>query len=386
MQRVILSVEPVRYPLTGIGRYALELSRQLPKVYPKEYLQFFDGYRLSGSFTYEETKTVSKFNSQLSSLKSLAKKSSLISDIYFRVKQAREAKILRGLESSVVHATNFACPRFAGKKIVTVHDMSAYLMPECQEKVRLDILKRECEYTARNAEALITISKSSKEAIVNYFGYPADRVFVTPLACNDDFYVCNEGLSRQQLKPLGLIFKQYTLFVGTVEPRKNLTTLIYAYRKLPKVVRERIPLVICGHSGWKSDKIFQEIRKATSEGWLYYLNYVDQVTLLSLYAGASLFCFPSLYEGFGLPILEAMASKVPVISANNSSLPEVVGDAGVLVAAEDVDSWTESIRAVLESTTLANKLIYQGVVRSKQFSWERCALATLEAYKAVEEL
>lgn len=385
MSRIILSVEPVRHPLTGIGRYALELGRELPRVCQKGRILYFNGRQITEDLVFNESNFFKEPIPQLKKLKALAKNISLISEIYFKIKRDREAEILRGHESDIVHATNFVCPRFAGKKIVSFHDMSAYITPDCQEKVRLRILKRDCEYTVKNADALITISKASKQSIMDHFGYPENRIFVTPLACNKDFSLHNEKVAREQLKEFRLDFKQYSLFVGTIEPRKNVITLIKAYGRLPSSLKNRIPLVICGHSGWKSEQIFNEIYKAVSEGWLRYLNYVDQTTLLSLYSGAKLFCFPSLYEGFGLPVLEAMSSGVPVISADNSSLPEVVGDAGILISALDVNSWTDMINTVLESVALSNELTTKGLSRAKQFSWERCALETLRVYDTVEQ-
>ena len=384
MSRIIFSVEPVRYPLTGIGRYALELGRELSQVCQKERILFFNGRQISDNFTFDENEFLRGGLSQSKVLKSWAKKNFLISEIYFKIKRDREARVLRGHESEIVHATNFVCPRFDGKKIVSFYDMSAYITPNCQEKVRLKILQRDCEYTIKNADALITISKASKQSIVDYFGYPESRIFVTPLACNREFYLRDEKVAKEKLKQLGLNFKQYSLFVGTIEPRKNIITLIKAYRRLPSLLKNHFPLVICGHSGWKSEQIFDEIYKASSEGWLRYVNYVDQATLLSLYSGAKLFCFPSLYEGFGLPVLEAMASGVPVISADNSSLPEVVGNAGILISAQDVISWTGKINALLESEVLMNELVIKGFNRAKQFSWERCALETMRVYDTVE--
>lgn len=385
MSKVILSVEPVRYPLTGIGRYTFELSRELPRVCQEGQILFFDGREISDQFGFDENQSHGDQSSKLKTLKSWAKKSYLISELYFKIKQNRESKVLRGRESSIVHATNFTCPRFDGKKIVSFHDMSAYITPDCQEEVRLKLLKKECEYTINNADALITISEASKQSIIEHFGYSGDRIFVTPLACNKDFYDGDEQIARNHLARLGLNFKRYTLFVGTIEPRKNIITLIKAYRNLPSSLREEVPLVISGHSGWKSDEIFEEMYRAASEGWLKYLNYVDQQTLLSLYSGARLFCFPSLYEGFGLPILEAMASKVPVISADNSSLPEVVGNAGILIPALDGRRWTEAIQEVLGSSSLIEKMVTKGYSRAKEFSWERCAIETRRVYDIVEQ-
>lgn len=385
MSKVILSVESVRYPLTGIGRYTMELGMELQKIYGHNDILFTDGRNVIDNYNFCESSLYRRRNSKIDLLKKYIKKSYVLSNAYFEVKRYMESKALKGYESCILHATNFSCPKFHGKKIVTFHDMSPYITPNCQEEVRLNILKRECENTVRNADALITVSNSSKKDIVEYFGFSSERVFVTPLGCNSYFYSIDKQSVIERLNEIGINYKGYVLFVGTIEPRKNIKTLIKAYEKLNRSIKDHIPLVICGHRGWKSEEIFDEICRGSSEGWIYYLNFVDQKTLLSLYAGAKLFCFPSLYEGFGLPLLEAMASKVPVISSNNSSLPEVLGDAGILIEAEDVDAWATEISSVLESPSLINEMVNKGFSRAKDFSWRRCALDTINVYTAVEK-
>ncbi len=173
----------------------------------------------------------------------------------------------------------------------------------------------------------------------------------------------------------------YTLFAGTIEPRKNLDVLLDAYGLLPLNLRQRWPLVMTGYQGWQSEKLHERIKAASREGWVRYLGYVPAEDLPLLYAGARLFAFPSLYEGFGLPILEAMASGVPVVCSKSSSLPEVAGDAAGMCEAMDVDSLSRLIATGLEDDIWRNSSIEKGLARAAGFSWQRCAEETVAVYR-----
>lgn len=384
MSKVIFSVESVKNPLTGIGRCTLELSRALKDQINDGDLLFCDGSRILETFTFDDTQKVNTIAAScLATFKGWAKKSRFLSDFYFRQKARREAGILRGFEDHLFHATNFACPYFAGRKIVTFYDMSPFLFSDCQEATRVAILQKTCEDTIRRADALITISESAKREIVDYFNYDVNKIFVTPLACSNTFRVRKENEISSNLTSLGLEYKGYCLFVGTVEPRKNIDFLLRVYESLPLALRIRIPLVICGHRGWKSEGLHQKIENAVHQGWVKYLEYVSQPELLAIYAGAKVFLFPSRYEGFGLPILEAMASGVPVISSDTSSLPEVVGNAGILLSIQQESLWTDKIQEIFEDTSLESSLILRGQVQAKQFSWSRCAKETIKAYQSI---
>jgi alpha-1,3-rhamnosyl/mannosyltransferase len=183
--------------------------------------------------------------------------------------------------------------------------------------------------------------------------------------------------------PFGLQAGQYILSVGTLEPRKNLTTAIKAYARLPETIRQDMPFVIAGMKGWRTDGLDKEVAALIEKGQIRRLGYVPDEALPALYSGARAFVYPSLYEGFGLPPLEAMACGTPVIVSNRSSLPEVVGDAGLKVEALDVDGLAGAMNQVIEDDVLRASLRQRGMERAKGFSWRRCAEETLAVYRKV---
>jgi alpha-1,3-rhamnosyl/mannosyltransferase len=183
------------------------------------------------------------------------------------------------------------------------------------------------------------------------------------------------------LNAWGLGYEDYTLFVGTVEPRKNLITLLTAYERLPEKLRMQWPLVIAGNEGWNSKDIHSRMERAATLGWLRYLSFVPQAQLPMLYAGARLFAYPSVYEGFGLPPLEAMASGVPVVCSNVSSLPEVVGDVALGFAPTDVQALCAALAQGLEDESWRSQAKSAGRARSQNFSWQQCAANTLKIYE-----
>ncbi|KYP95475.1 mannosyltransferase, partial [Sodalis-like endosymbiont of Proechinophthirus fluctus] len=178
-------------------------------------------------------------------------------------------------------------------------------------------------------------------------------------------------------------YRGYTLFTGTIEPRKNLMVLFSAYEQLPLKLRQRYPLVISGYKGWGSGAEHQRLERGSREGWVSYLGYVAQEELPILFAAARLFVFPSLYEGFGLPVLEAMASGVPAVCSNVASLPEVANDAALTCDPRDVDALSEGIARGLQDDVWRVETIDAGLARAQMFSWQRCAQDTIKAYLKV---
>jgi alpha-1,3-rhamnosyl/mannosyltransferase len=182
---------------------------------------------------------------------------------------------------------------------------------------------------------------------------------------------------------LGLQYRQYVLCVGTLEPRKNLELAIRAYAALPPAFRDRYPMVTVGMKGWLTSKLESVMQPLVASGELRPLGFTSDETLASLYAGASVLIYPSLYEGFGLPPLEAMASGTPVIVSNRSTLPEVVGDAGVIIDAEDELGLRQALLRLVEDPGFWNERVSASLKQAERFSWQRCADQTLAVYRKV---
>jgi alpha-1,3-rhamnosyl/mannosyltransferase len=174
--------------------------------------------------------------------------------------------------------------------------------------------------------------------------------------------------------------QQFVLYLGTLEPRKNLQGLIHAYKLLPAALQREFPLVIAGDRGWRQDYFRAELDALRRRGLLREIGYVPQVDVPALLAAAEVFCFPSFYEGFGLPPLEAAAAGTAVLVSNTASLPEVMGDAAYYVDPHDVESISAGLKTVLEDADLRRRLRHAGRQRARSFTWERCARQTLDVY------
>jgi glycosyltransferase involved in cell wall biosynthesis len=285
------------------------------------------------------------------------------------------------------------------RRVATIHDVIPYIYPETSTKLDKLIYRLWLPLAVRRLDAIITVSTQSKRDIVRYLPVKSEDVMVISEAAGANY----RPLSRAQIQPVlkryGINFP-YLLYVGSLEARKNLPRLLTAYHRVrqgqtcpaksPSSVRaasSKCPrLVIVGARKWKFSPIFETIQRLELEPDVYFTGYVEEEDLPALYNGADLFVFPSLYEGFGLPVLEAMACGVPVITSNSSSLPEVAGDAAILVDPLDCQAIAEAIQRVLfdnQTPNLAAIMREKGLARAKQFSWERTARETIAVYERV---
>ena len=244
-------------------------------------------------------------------------------------------------------------------------------------------MHRELPPAVERVDHIIVISEATRRAVQQRFGVDDSRITVTLLAADPRFAPRSADSLKPALAELALNPGGYLLSVGTLEPRKNLTTLFEAYAGLPDAVRQRYPLVVVGMPGWRTEGLMASAQQLVSRGELRFMGYVDDAVLPLLYAGAAAFAYPSRYEGFGLPPLEAMASGVPVLVSNTTSLPEVVGDAGVQVAPDDVDAMREGLHRLLDDRDEARRRADLGLVQATAFSWEKCAAETLAVYRRV---
>jgi glycosyltransferase involved in cell wall biosynthesis len=276
--------------------------------------------------------------------------------------------------SDVYFGTNFlGVFHRAFPTVLTVHDMAYHIYPEHALPSMRRALDQHLPGHVQRAARVIADSEATKRDIVRILGTPADKVAVVPLATNPSFRPVADPARLSAVRARHRLPARYLLYVGTIEPRKNLCTLFDAMAQLPA----DIPLVVVGGRGWNAGAVFARLDDLVARGRALYLGYVAEADLPAVYSMASLFVFPSHYEGFGIPPLEAMACGVPVVTTNVSSLPEVVGDAGILVTPNHVDELAAAANRVLSDEDLAARMRVAGLARAATFSWQATAERTL---------
>lgn len=290
---------------------------------------------------------------------------------------------LRG-SIDLFHATDHHIPRLRGIPVVaTIMDAIPLAQPEWTSS-RLRPLKNFAfRKSARSAQHIITISHYSKAEIVHYFGIPEERIGVTYLGVNPAFSLPVSRETRAAVLERYGLEPGFFIFVGTIQPRKNVGRIIAAHQSLPVAIQRAHPLVIVGRNGWGSENLLPILNGLVRQGTGIWLNGVTDEELYALLQSATALVYPSLYEGFGLPVLEGFAAGIPVISSNTTSIPEVAGDAALLVNPESDEEIAEAMRRIVEEPALAGLLVKKGMERVKGFSWSRCAEETLAVYRQV---
>ena len=378
--KIILGTDPIRFPLTGIGRYTYELARNMQANVKVDELVFFNRRKIS-KYLPENSIVTNPINGvRFGSLKKSIQKVGFLADIYRVTNPILQYRALRNFSEYIYHGPNFYLPRFSGLKVATFHDLSPFTWSHCHPPERVRFMQKELLRTVRSADVLITDSEHTRIELAKYFNLPLNKIQSVPLAASPEFGVRSESECLSVLKKYNLGYRHFSLYVGTIEPRKNIEGLLEAYKKLPLRLRTRFPLVLSGYQGWNSDAIHTKIRKAIEEGWATYLGFVPASDLPLLFSSAALFTFPSYYEGFGLPVLESMASGTPVVCSNSSSLPEVAGDTALTCGPNDINCLADSIERGLEDNIWRDFAIEKGISRAAEFSWHRCAEMTVAVY------
>ena len=293
-------------------------------------------------------------------------------------------KLIRKDRPDILHITGFAGPKFLkdAVKITTVNDLIGMIYPGNLAPVSRFYWQRWLPACVKNSSLIIAISEHTKRDIVRLLGISPDKIRVTYLAANKSFrYISDRQNLHGVLKKYGINSK-YILSVGTIEPRKNFANLIKAFALyLERIKKEEISLVIVGGKGWAYNECLKAAIGMGIQRHVIFCDYVDDSDLPIIYNMAELFIFPSLYEGFGLPVLEAMCCATPVICSNTSSLPEVTADAAVLIDPFNRPEMTNAIENVLSDRGLKKSLSDKAMRQSSRFSWSRTARETISVYK-----
>lgn len=292
-------------------------------------------------------------------------------------------KHVRDAGIDLLHSLHYTQPlNLSCHTAVTFHDMTFFLYPQVHTRIRRMYFPLAIRASAKRADALIAVSESTRQDAIQILDIPPQRITTTQLGHDPAFKPIRDDLIRREVREKYKLPERFILYVGTVEPRKNLPLLIRAYQRLVAAGSD-YELVVVGRHGWMYGEVYNQIEASNLQERIHLAGYVDQADLPVVYNLASLFVYPTLYEGFGLPALEALACGVPVITTDTSSLPEIVAEAGVLIPLDDEQALFEAMKSVLKDRKLRQDMIQKGLIQAKKFTWKRTAQKTLQVYRRV---
>ena len=374
--RIAINAASLINPMTGIGQYTFHLARAL-ELDPRLSLHYFYGYEWSDRAQPRDIPHIGLIKDWFRRL---------MPNPYVVSRVLQQNRFSAGLSSrrpQLYHEPNFLPFQFDGPIVLTVHDLSYIRFAETHPEKRVRVMTKLLPPAIENAAHILADSEFTRQEIIDEFGVAPDRVTTTLLGVSDAFHPRERALCMPVLRRHGLEFGEYILAVGTMEPRKNLLQVIRAYCEMPREFTKRHPLVIVGVQGWKTEDTHSELAELLADGRARLLGYLPAAELPIVYSGARLFVYPSLYEGFGLPAVEAMASGVPVIVSDRTSLPEVSGDAGIAIAPDDIEGMRDTLRFLGEDEAERERRASLGVEQAAKFSWARCAEQTAAVYLRV---
>lgn len=374
--RIAFNATSLLSPLTGIGQYSRQLAEGLANR-PDVETTFFYGAGWSRQVRPAPLPGAGRI---LPWIRSNVPFAYALRRLLQGSRFARQAAHAR---FDLYHEPNILPLPFDGPTVITVHDLSWIRHPEAHPAERVRAMNRYFPAGLAHADRVLTDSAFVQRELMDLFGLPAEKINVVPLGVEPLFRPLATAETRETLMRLNLTHGHYFLAVGTLEPRKNLQLALDAYTRLPADVRHRFPLVLAGMKGWNSAQLEQRVSVLARAGEIRQLGYLPRGDLAQVIAGATTLVFPSIYEGFGLPPLEAMACGVPVISSNAASMPEVVGDTGRLLDPEDVAGMTDAMRWMAGMPVERGQLGQLALERSRQFTWAACLERTVSAYRQV---
>lgn len=392
--KLLINAESLRPPLTGIGNYTFNLLDTLQQLQQIERIDCFSGRHFSTvqatlsncidacSASYAE-RGAQTHSAVANRLRERLRQSSLA----YRARELmRNSAMLAGTlrrRDYLYHEPSFILKAHSGPCIATIHDLSFIRYPQFHPPQRVEWLIRQLPRTLARADAIITDSEYVRHELIGEFGLDPSKVTAIALGAADRYRPQDSSETRQTMERYGLRHGGYLLFVGTLEPRKGLDTLLDAWSMLPPAMQQAYPLVLAGAPGWNNQALRERIDRLLAKGGLKHLSFVDEHSLPALYSGAAIFVSPSLYEGFGLPLLEAMRCGAATLCTANTSMAEFAGGGTQLFAGGDACQLAERIQQLVERPAERQKLAQAGLLHSQQFSWTRCARRTCEVYASL---
>jgi glycosyltransferase involved in cell wall biosynthesis len=377
---VIINAIPLLSKFTGIAKYTYEISKRILELDQNIDATFYYGYFRKKLYfpnvteiSREENlaKKIKKFLTKTYLLKKIARQGILVS-----------SNLLRK-QCDLYWEPNIVPIKYINNKhlVTTVHDFSFQVYPDWHPKETREYFKKHFWSNISKSERIITASHFTKNEICGFLRFDASRIHVIHHGVDHDNFKVYENDAMQTFRNVYNLPKKFILFVGSIEPRKNLKNALLAYNALPDAFKLEYKFILAGFSGWKNTEVMEIIRKES--GNIIYLGYLSEQELAYLYNLASVFLYSSFYEGFGLPPLEAMACGAPVIVSRVSSMPEICGDAAYYVDPMEMNSISEGIYAVATDENIKNILRKKGFHQAERYNWNKSAQEHLAIFREV---
>lgn len=379
--KLLINLNPLRPPLTGIGYYTKNIIKECLKR-DIDLVGIKNG-RLLNSMEIEKLISSLEIKHNVTHSPSTSLKKKLIEFVrtfpgiyavkYFLISlRAKKTLSSLGKKGFTYFEPSFVPMKYSGDVITTVHDLSFLTYPEFHPTERVNFLTKMVKKTVSVSSHIVVDSNFIKKELFEYYSVSPDQVSTVYLGVENNFRIHSKQETQSTLDRFKLIDNNYILSVATLEPRKNLAKLVDSYRGLPQEIKNTYPLVLVGNSGWKNNILFNSIEDLVSSGNIIVTGYLSDMELNRLYSSATLFVYPSLYEGFGLPIIEAMASGTAVLTSNCGATAEVAGDAAFLVDPKSTLSITNGITSLLLDQDLRVSLEKKSINRAEYFRWHKC--------------
>ncbi len=408
--KILINISPITPPLSGVGRYGYELITRLLKhpqvddvnaftinqiLDRKKTLQFCQQLNLqtsssalSSTLSPALQKTSQLKNSLKASVKNHVKNHVKKIPFARNIKQAMQNQLLSKhkthLKDYIYWEPNYTLSEFEGLAITTIYDLSHVRYPQFHPKNRLKWLDNQLGTSIEKAHKIITISEFSQQEIIDVYGVNKDKIVIVPPAVSEEFFIHHPPSDLETIKQQYRLPQKYILSVGNIEPRKNIMGLLTAYEALPKTLKQQYPLVIIGAKSWLSDDIENKIKQLQQKYQIIRLGYINQVDLPLIYQAANVFVYISLYEGFGMPVAEAMASKLAIICSNCSSMPSVAKQSTLLVNPIDNDEVSETLLNLLEDVAMQQQLAEKAYLASLSYTWQQSTDALFNSFQNIQ--
>jgi len=383
--KILLGCDPLLQQLTGIGNYTLQLGKGLANSNDLDELDFFAhgvffSDELLSNLVNDSERGGPKVN-LLSTLRSKLASSQVGVKLYQMITPHLMRMSLRNHSDFIFHSPNFSLPPFDGRKVVTIHDLSIIRFPQYHPKSRVNFVHKAIVDSIKRADHIITPSEFVRNEIIQLMSGEEDKVTAIPLGASPSYIPRSEFECRDILSVYEIDYKRFFLFVSTIEPRKNIECLLNAFQLYRERCPDGFPLILVGGSGWNNESTLERIKVLEGKGWVRYLGYIPQCHLPILYSAARGLLFPSIYEGFGLPVLESMQSGTAVVTCNKSSMSEITSNCAALIEPHDVDGLAGQITKLDKDSDYEASLVESGLVRAIDFSWSKCVADTINIYK-----